>query len=299
MILLNGLYYIDNSLNSLKLKIVNEFIGSTTKLEIKINYKPKWVEDMIRWQQSLLLKVFLLSNIGRLLQVEYAINNINNAGLCVGLTTKEGVILAAEKESTSKLLERGRFSEKIYKIDTNIAVGVGGLAADANLLIDYAREYSQNYYFKYRANTPVENLVRYISDVKQIKTQFGSTRPYGAGFLFAGWDKLYGYQLYNTEPSGVYNCWKAHAIGQNSQNALSTLKMEYSEGMNLSDGLKFTVKVLKKTLDKNKLTGDNIDLFVIREKDGDLTQEFIDSKDIDEYLKVLNQEEESARKDRK
>ena len=28
--------------------------------------------------------------LGRLLQVEYAINNINNAGLCLGLVTTEG-----------------------------------------------------------------------------------------------------------------------------------------------------------------------------------------------------------------
>jgi len=167
------------------------------------------------------------------------------------------VILACEKESTSKLLERGKYSEKIYKVDSNIAVGVGGLAADANLLIDYAREYSQNYYFKYKSITPVENLVRYISDVKQLKTQYGSTRPYGAGFLFAGWDRFFGYQIYSTEPSGVYSAWKAHAIGQNYQNAQSTLKQYYSDTMNLSEGLKLTVKVLKKTLDKNKMTGDN------------------------------------------
>jgi 20S proteasome subunit alpha 3 len=155
-------------------------------------------------------------------------------------------------------LEKGKYpSEKLYKIDTNISVGVGGLAADANLLIDYAREYSQNYYFKYKSLTPVENLVRYVSDIKQLKTQFGSTRPYGAGFLFAGWDKIFGYQLYNTEPSGVYNAWKAHAIGQNYQSAQSTLKQFYEDGLSYEDGLKVIIRVLKKTLDKNKLSGEN------------------------------------------
>ncbi len=29
---------------------------------------------------------------GRLLQVEYAINNINNAGLCLGITTAGGIL---------------------------------------------------------------------------------------------------------------------------------------------------------------------------------------------------------------
>ncbi len=168
------------------------------------------------------------------------------------------------------------------------------------MLIEYAREFSQNYYYKYKSLTPVENIVRYISDIKQVKTQFGSTRPYGAGFLFAGWDKIHGYQLYNTEPSGVYNTWKAHAIGQNYQSAQSTLKQHYEEGVSLGDGLKLTVKVLRKTLDKNKMSGENIDVFVLEQVNGEMTQRFLQAKEVDDYLKVVEKEEaeEKAKADK-
>ena len=238
---------------------------------------------------------------GRLLQVENAIKNIGNAGLCIGLVTKEGVILSCEKESTSKLLERGKNSEKIYKIDRNMAVGVGGIAADATLLIDYSREYSQNYFYKYKNYTPVENVVKYISDVIQMKNQYGSTRPYGAGFLFAGWDRVYGYQLYNTEPSGIYNTWKAHAIGKNDQSAQSTLKQYYKNDLSLKDGLKLTVKVLRKTLDKNKMNGENVEIFVLQLVDGEIVQKFIKAEEINEYLKIVDKEEqeEKAKADKK
>lgn len=194
---------------------------------------------------------------GRLLQVEYAINNINNAGLCLGLVTSQGVILACEKETAFKLLEKTKSSEKIYKIDNNIAVAVGGLASDANLLIDWARSFSQNYFIKYKNHTPIENIVRFLADEQQIKTQKGSNRPYGAGFLYAGWDRIYGYQLYNGEPSGVFNCWKAHAIGQNSQNAVSAFKQYYTENISLEDGITLAVRILRKSLDKNKISGEN------------------------------------------
>lgn len=148
--------------------------------------------------------------------------------------------------------------------------------------------------------TPVENVVRYISDVKQLKTQFGSTRPYGAGFLFSGWDKIHGYQLYNTEPSGVYNTWKAHAIGQNYQSAQSSLKQYYDENLSLSDGLKLTIKVLRKTLDKNKMSGENIDVFILEQSDGELTQRFLPAKEVDNYLKIVEKEEadEKAKSDK-
>ena len=215
------------------------------------------------------------------------------------MVTKNGVILSCEKETTSKLYEREKFSEKIYKIDRNIAVGVGGIAADANLLIDYARDYCQNYFYKYKNYTPIENVVRYISDTMQIKTQFGSTRPYGAGFLFAGWDRVYGYQLYNSEPSGIYNTWKAHAIGKNDQSAQSTLKQYYENNLDLNSGLKLTVKVLKKTLDKNKMNGENVEIFILQrnEEDGEIIQKNIDSTEINKYIKEKEEEEEKEKKE--
>lgn len=41
---------------------------------------------------------------GRLHQVEYAIEAINNAGTCVGILAKDGVVMASEKRVTSGLL---------------------------------------------------------------------------------------------------------------------------------------------------------------------------------------------------
>ncbi len=41
---------------------------------------------------------------------------ISHAGTAVGILTQEGIVLAAEKKVTSKLLERGISSEKMYRI---------------------------------------------------------------------------------------------------------------------------------------------------------------------------------------
>ena len=237
----------------------------------------------------------ILTPEGRLLQVENAIKNINNSGLCIGIVTKEGIILACQKESISKLYEKGKNSEKIYKIDKNIVVSVGGLSADANLLIDYSRDYSQNYFLKYKTLAPVENVVKYISDIIQLKTQFGGSRPYGVGFLFGGWDKNCGFQLYSTEPSGIYNSWKAHAFGKNEQNAHSSLKQYYHNEINLNDGIKLAIKVLKKSLDKNKMNYDNLEILVLEKSDDDINQRYINNEDIEEYIKIVDKEYEEKK----
>ena len=72
-----------------------------------------------------------------------------------------------------------------------------------------------------------------------------------------GWDKNYGFQLYQSDPSGNYGGWKATCIGNNSAAAVSILKQEYKEDeTTLKDALALAVKVLSKTLDTTKLTAD-------------------------------------------
>lgn len=41
-------------------------------------------------------------------------------------------------------------------------------------------------------------------------------RPFGVSLLYIGWDKHYGFQLYQSDPSGNYGGWKATCIGNNS-----------------------------------------------------------------------------------
>jgi 20S proteasome subunit alpha 3 len=60
---------------------------------------------------------------------------------------------------------------------------------------------------------PVEQAVKDICDYKQAYTQYGGLRPFGVAFLFAGYDKIHGYQLYQSDPSGNYSGWKATVIG--------------------------------------------------------------------------------------
>lgn len=52
---------------------------------------------------------------GRLHQVEYAIEAINNAGTCVGILAKDGIVMAAERKVVSKLLAPSKTSEKTYR----------------------------------------------------------------------------------------------------------------------------------------------------------------------------------------
>lgn len=50
-------------------------------------------------------------------QVEYALEAISHAGTALGILAKDGIVLAAERKVTSKLLEQDTSAEKLYTIN--------------------------------------------------------------------------------------------------------------------------------------------------------------------------------------
>ncbi|KAI9207520.1 nucleophile aminohydrolase [Polychytrium aggregatum] len=197
---------------------------------------------------------------GRLYQVEYAMEAISHAGTALGVLATNGIVLAAEKRVTSKLLEQTHYSEKIYQLDDRMACAVAGLTADANTLVNQARLVAQRHLLTYNESIPVEQLVERLCDMKQGYTQYGGLRPFGVSFLYAGYDERYGFQLYRSDPSGNYSGWKATSIGANSTNAQSILKQDYKEeGMTLREAISLAIKVLAKTMDSTKLTSEKLE----------------------------------------
>lgn len=141
-------------------------------------------------------------------------------------------------------------------IDSNMICAVAGMTADANILINYARQAAQRYLLTYNEDIPCEQLVRRLCDLKQGYTQHGGLRPFGVSFIYAGWDPRREFQLYLSNPSGNYGGWKATSAGANNASAQSLLKQDYKEDCTLKEACGTAVKVLSKTMDSTKLSSE-------------------------------------------
>jgi 20S proteasome subunit alpha 3 len=181
---------------------------------------------------------------------------ISHAGTCLGIQAVDGVVLVAEKKVVSKLLETKHSTEKIYALGESMICSVAGITADANILINYCRNAAQKYFYTYQEPIPVEQLVQRVCDLKQGYTQFGGLRPFGVSFLYAGWDKYHGFQLFQSDPSGNYGAWQATCIGASNQSAQSILKNEYKEEMNLNEAQILAIKVMSKIMDISSLNAE-------------------------------------------
>jgi len=222
---------------------------------------------------------------GRLHQVEYAMEAINMAGSTVGILAEDGVVLAGEKKTTSKLLDMGKQHEKLFQIDSQMFCAVAGISSDANILINKLRLSAAQHVYTYGESMPVEELVTSICDLKQGYTQYGGLRPFGVAFLVAGYDPAHKFQLYHTDPSGNFSGWKAYAIGTNNNNAQQIMRQDWKEGLKTQEALELAAKVLTKTMDTANPNSEKLEFGVVEKTEsGQIRMRILTDAQVDKLM---------------
>ncbi|MCL5803165.1 MAG: archaeal proteasome endopeptidase complex subunit alpha [Thermoplasmataceae archaeon] len=184
---------------------------------------------------------------GRLFQVEYAREAVKKGSTAMGIRFKNGVVLLSDKRVRSRLVEQNSL-EKIQLIDDNVATVTSGLVADARVLIDFARIGAQQEKITYGSLVNIENLVKRIADQMQQYTQYGGVRPYGVSMIIAGTDSL-GARLFDCDPAGTINEYKAAAIGIGKDAVTAFLEKEYKDDMSESQAVSLGIKALKSSVE--------------------------------------------------
>ncbi|KAI5928034.1 proteasome A-type and B-type [Camillea tinctor] len=229
---------------------------------------------------------------GKLVQIEYALNAVNQGVTALGIKATNGIVLATEKKSSSPLSDPSSLS-KISLITPNIGMVYAGMGPDYRVLVDRARKVSHTGYKRiYNEYPPTRILVQDVAREMQEATQSGGVRPYGVSLLVAGWDEGVmpdvesavqgggevegekkpsgktggilkgGPMLYQVDPSGAYYPWKATAIGKSATTAKTFLEKRYTEGLELEDAVHIALLTLKETIE-GEMNGDSIEIGIV------------------------------------
>ncbi len=202
---------------------------------------------------------------GRLFQVEYARETIKKGSTTLALKYKEGVLILAYKDISSKLIEISSI-EKINQIEKNYLCAFIGLSADAKHLIEYTQDIAANYRLWYDEQISLKNLVEEICRYIHFFTTFGGVRPFGLVLLFAGIDST-GVHLFATDPSGSFLEYKAICEGIKDGNIMKYLKKHYNENLTLDPAIKLAFNSIKKFY-KRKINIDCIEVGIIDRSKG-------------------------------
>ncbi len=191
--------------------------------------------------------ITIFSPDGSLYQVDYAFEAVKRGWTTLGVKTKSGVVLLAEKRKATQLLDVDGI-EKIFMLDDHVGCTFAGLASDGRILIDYARSQALQHRLIYDEPISIEYLTKVISDVKQAYTQHGGVRPFGVALIVGGIDKGKQPKLLMTEPSGQFMPYYAVAIGQGGYTATEYLEKNYKEDLDIQSTILLALRALMATL---------------------------------------------------
>jgi proteasome alpha subunit len=219
---------------------------------------------------------------GRLFQVEYALETVNRGSTVLGIACLEGVVLAAEERTISRLQDPN-FSWKIFEIDEHVGAAISGLSSDARVLVDQARIYAQSNKLMYDEPADIDVLSNRVGDVAQQYTQYGGVRPFGVSIIFGGVDKK-GSKVLQTDPSGAVWAYKAVSVGAGSEAVRGLLEKKYRDDLPLEQAVLLAVECLSKVVE-GKLEPEKIKIATIPAETKKMT--YLSNGEVANYISML------------
>ncbi len=178
---------------------------------------------------------------GRIYQVEYAIETVKRGTLAIGISSKQGVIMAVEEKP--RTLQTSNVTQKIFQVDYHIGVAAAGYIPDARVQVDGARFFSQGNRMTYDESVEVATVAKHLADQAHQFTQYGGVRPNGVSMIIAGIDQK-GESIYVTDPSGTYIQFSAIAIGAGSDDVNEFLEKHYKDDLSIEDAASLAIAAI-------------------------------------------------------
>ena len=227
---------------------------------------------------------------GKLKQIENALTAVKNGETSVGLVYKNGVVLATEKQYKSPLVDMSSV-QKIQPITGHVGATYSGLFGDFRVLLQHTRKSTMKYNMVYQEPRLMGNLARETAKTFQEFTQSGGVRPFGISLLMAGADQS-GVHLFQLDPSGVYQEWKATATGQNGADCRAFFEKRFKDDMSEEEAVHLALLAIKRGFE-GAFKSQNVEIALVQKQDGENidTYEGLDAVEMKWKFSTLTQDQ--------
>ncbi|MBM1154652.1 proteasome subunit beta [archaeon] len=177
----------------------------------------------------------------------------------VGLTFKDGVILAADTRATAGYYIAHKNFKKILPVDKHAVMTVAGAVADAQAVHNYIRYEATLYRIRNRSPMPIRSIASLIS---LVLSQYSRRGPLILQSIVGGVDAE-GPGLYLVQIFGGLVPDKYIVTGSGSPIAIGVLEEGYKEDMNREDAIALAVRSVVAAMKRDAATGDNFDVVIV------------------------------------
>jgi len=176
----------------------------------------------------------------------------------VGIKTKEGVVLAAEKKVSYGFYTLSTAGKKVFVVNDRLAIASAGIIADMQTLAKILKVNAKSYELEMKRKPSVHAMAKLLS-VVMFSRRF---MPFFAEVLVGGIDDE-GPHLIVMDPLGSLIEDNYAALGTGAKLAIAIIDASYKPDMSLQDAKKLAVQALKAAMERDPVSGGGIDLVVI------------------------------------
>jgi len=204
----------------------------------------------------------------------------------LGIVCKDGVVVAADKQSTAGTVVMNKDAEKIRKVNDYLVFAGTGLVSDIQRSAKLAAAELRLKELRSRSRPTVKNGANLLSMIIYQSVRQPQMVQFMVGSLVAGINEDNIAELYSIDPSGgIKKIEKYDAnFGSGMPYVLGLLERQYKKDMDIKEGIELAVEAIKSSTQRDIGSGYGIDVFTIT-KDGikkvveqEITAEYRESK---------------------
>lgn len=202
----------------------------------------------------------------------------------MGIVCKNGIVMAADKQSTAGHIVMDKDSDKIVPINDYLIISSTGMVSDIQKSVKLTAAELKLKELKSKSRPSVKQSANLLANIIYHSIRQPAMLQFMVGSLIAGMNEDGSTELYSIDPSGGIKQIKDYDanFGSGMPFVLGFLERQYKKEMSVEDGIKLAVECIKSSTQRDTGSGYGIDVFVVK-KDG--------------IKKVVSQEIQPAYKD--
>lgn len=176
----------------------------------------------------------------------------------IGVTFKNGVILASEKRVSYGFLIVSKTGKKVFKITDYIGAACAGLVSDMQVLIREVQAYGNLFSLDVGRAMSARSAAKLMSNLlfsRRLMPLITQTIVGGVG------DE--GPSLYSLDPLGSVLPDKYTVVGSGTEIAMGVVEEGFKEDMDLDEAKDLVVRAMKSAVSRDVMSGDGIDFLII------------------------------------
>jgi len=193
-------------------------------------------------------------------------NSILKTGTTIlGIVCKDGVVMAADRQTTAGTIVHNKNKQKVYPINDYIVISACGLAAASDRIKKLLPAELRLKELRSRSRPTIKQAANLLATIIYSTIRQPSMIPDEMGALIAGINEDGSFGLYTIDPAGsIHEVEDFDAnFGSGMPYVLGLLERQYKKGMTVKEGVELAKEAIKSSTQRDVGSGYGIDVFTI------------------------------------